>query len=346
MFDQEAKMTDQSRRVFVTGGGGYVGAVLVPQLLKAGYAVTVLDLFLFGEEVLASVANDPKLRMIKGDLRDLKVVRDALNGCSDVIHLACISNDPSFELNPALGKTINFDCFEPLVDASRAACVRRFIYASSSSVYGISDEPNVTEDHPLRPLTDYSKFKAMCEPILLSRQSPDFTTMVIRPATLCGYSPRQRLDLTVNILTNLAVNRGKITVFGGSQLRPNFHIQDMVDLYLQLLSEPATRIAGKTYNAGYENHSVADIAVMVRNVVQRMMPERRIVEIVTSPSDDLRSYHISSERIAKELDYRPKRTIEDAISDLVRAFQAGLLPDSLTGPQYFNIKTMQASQLS
>lgn len=339
-------MTDQSRRVLVTGGGGYAGAVLVPQLLQAGFAVTVLDLFLFGEQVLSSVANKPGLRMVKGDLRDSNVVREALTGCTDVIHLACISNDPSFELNPALGKTINFDCFEPLVDASRAAGVRRFIYASSSSVYGISDEPNVTEDHPLRPLTDYSKFKALCEPILLSRQSADFTTMVVRPATLCGYSPRQRLDLTVNILTNLAVNRGQITVFGGSQLRPNFHIQDMVDLYLQLLQEPAARIAGKIYNAGYENHSVADIAVMVRNVVQRMMPERGSVEIVTSPSDDLRSYHISSERIARELGFRPKKTIEDAISDLVRAFQAGLLPNSLTDAKYFNIKTMQANQLA
>src|SRR5690606_31086401 len=151
------------------------------------------------------------------------------------------------------------DAFPPLVQLAKLAGVRRFIYASSSSVYGLSDAPEIDEEHPLRPLTDYSRYKAMCEPILLEQQSPDFVPVIIRPATVCGYSPRLRLDLTVNIFTNQAVNRGNMTIFGGSQLRPNIHIEDITDLYVQLLVEPDRRIAGKVFNAGYENRSVAEI---------------------------------------------------------------------------------------
>src|SRR5205823_2983025 len=204
----------------------------------------------------------------EGDLRDQELLRRILPGCDAVIHLACISNDPSFELNPELGKSINFDAFAPLVRLSKESGVKRFIYASSSSVYGVSDNPDVDEEHPLRPLTDYSKFKALCEPILLEQGGRDFTTVVVRPATLCGYSPRQRLDLTVNILTNHAVNSGKITVFGGEQQRPNLHIDDMVDLYALVLRLPADAIAGKVFNVGYQNHTVAEIARRVRDVLQ------------------------------------------------------------------------------
>jgi len=330
--------------VLVTGGAGYVGAVLTPRLLAAGYTVHVLDLYLYGREVLDSCRGQPGLKEFAGDLRDQELVREAVAGCDAVIHLACISNDPSFELNPALGKSINFDAFEPLVRASREAGVQRFIYASSSSVYGVSDADDVTESHPLRPLTDYSRFKADCEPILLGQQAEDFTTLVLRPATLCGYSPRQRLDLTVNILTNLAVHRGQITVFGGTQLRPNFHIEDMVDLYLQVLREPKERIAGRIFNAGYQNHSVARLAEMVRSVVAQEL-NRPDIEIVTTPSDDLRSYQISSERIRQELGFVPRRTVEDAVRDLVQAFRAGRLPDSLTKSTYFNIRRMQELQM-
>src|SRR5581483_11919689 len=214
--------------VLVTGGAGYVGSALVPRLLEAGHRVRFLDLYLFGDDVLAGVRGHPNLQEVKADLRDRAAVERHLKGCDAVIHLACISNDPSFELDPALARTINYDAFPALVALSKSAAVRRFIYASSSSVYGVSDEPDVGEEHPLRPLTDYSKYKALCEPILLAEQSPSFTTVVVRPATVCGYAPRQRLDLTVNILTNHAVNLGKITVFGGEQLRPNIHIDDMV----------------------------------------------------------------------------------------------------------------------
>jgi nucleoside-diphosphate-sugar epimerase len=327
------------KRVLVTGGAGYVGAVLVPQLLTRGYQVRVLDLYLYGDHVLESVAANPGLEQIKGDIRDRTVLERVLPGCDAVIHLACISNDPSFELNPDLGKSINYDAFFDLVAVAKDSGVKRFIYASSSSVYGIKDDQNVTEELPLEPLTDYSKYKALCEEVLLKAQAPGFTVVVLRPATVCGYSPRLRLDLTVNILTNYAVNSGKITVFGGAQKRPNIHIADMADVYLRLLEAPDAQIAGKTFNAGYENHTVSQLAEMIRSVVGRA------TEIVTTPTNDNRSYHISSEKIRRELGYAPQRTIEDAARDLVDAFKAGLIPDSMTDMRYYNIKTMQAIHL-
>jgi nucleoside-diphosphate-sugar epimerase len=333
----------EPKTVLVTGGAGYVGAVLVPKLLDRGYRVRVIDLFLFGEDVLPK---HPALDAIKGDIRDQGLLTRMLPGTDAVIHLACISNDPSFELDPQLGKSINYDAFEPLVASAKRSRVTRFIYASTSSVYGVSDRDNVTEDHPLVPLTDYSKYKALCEPILARYQSDDFTTLTLRPATLCGYSPRQRLDLTVNILTNLAVNNRKITIFGGTQRRPNLHIEDMTDLYVELLELPAAMIAGKTFNAGYENHSVAELGRIAHDVVLREMPQLAPIEVTTTPSNDLRSYHISSEKIGRELGWKPKRTIEDAVADLCRAFQAGKLPNSLTDSRYFNVKTVQAATLA
>src|SRR5437879_6246980 len=175
--------------ILVTGGAGYVGSNLVPKLLAGGYSVTVLDLYIYGD-VLAAYSDHPKLREIKGDLRNPDDVARAAAGCDAVIHLACISNDPSFDLDPHLGRSINFDCFRPVVTASKDAGVRRFIYASSSSVYGIRVEPDVHEDLPLRPLTDYSKYKAMCEDVLMEEREPGFITVILRPATVCGYAPR------------------------------------------------------------------------------------------------------------------------------------------------------------
>jgi nucleoside-diphosphate-sugar epimerase len=326
-------------RVLVTGGAGYVGSRLVPKLLAAGHAVNVLDLYLYGEEALAGARPDPGLTEIKGDLRDPAAVAQALEGCDAVIHLACISNDPSFELDPDLGRSINFDAFRPLVRAAKKAGVRRFIYASSSSVYGLKDEPNVTEDMPLEPLTDYSKFKALCEDVLHEERTDGFATLVLRPATVCGYAPRLRLDLTVNILTNHAINNGKIRVFGGSQLRPNIHIEDMTDLYVACLSLPDARIDGKVFNAGYENRSVMDIAEMVRDVVGAS------VDIGVEPTDDLRSYHISSARIEDELGFRPKHTIPLAIDTLTSAFADGRVPNAMDDPRYYNIRTMQEAAL-
>jgi nucleoside-diphosphate-sugar epimerase len=327
------------KTVFLTGGAGYVGAVLVPQLLERGYRVRVLDLYLYGDAVLQSVASHPGLEQIKGDIRDRRLLERSMPGCDAVIHLACISNDPSFELNPELGKSINYDAFADLVAVAKDNGVQRFIYASSSSVYGVKADDNVTEDLPLEPLTDYSKYKALCEEVLLKAQSPDFTTVVLRPATVCGMSPRLRLDLTVNILTNYAFNNGRITVFGGDQRRPNIHIEDMAAVYLRLLEAPAHLIAGRTFNAGYQNHTVKDLAEIVRSVVGRA------TEIVTTPRDDNRSYHISSERIRRELGFEPTHDIEDAVRGLVDGFQAGKIPNSMTDIRYYNIKTMQALNL-
>ena len=321
-----------------------MGAVLVPRLLEQGYQVRVLDLFIFGDKLWEGVKNRSHLEEIKGDLRDESLLRKILPGSDAVIHLACVSNDPSFELNPTLGRSINFDSFGPLVKISRESGVRRFIYASSSSVYGVSEARDVTEDHPLAPLTDYSRYKALCEPILLDARRPGFTPVVIRPATVCGFSPRQRLDLTVNILANHAVHRRRIEVFGGDQLRPNIHIEDLVDLYLLLLEAPDERISGKTFNAGYENRTVRQIAERVQKVVEKESPNEPPIEIVVTPTDDHRSYHISSEKIRRELDFSPKRTIDDAVRDLVTAFKAGKIPDPMTDARYYNIKTMQRNQ--
>lgn len=332
-------MGNRFKRVMVTGGAGYVGSNLVPKLLDAGYEVSVLDLYLYGDDFFAPYRGNPALREVKGDLRNPEDVKAAVEGCDAVIHLACISNDPSFDLDPDLGKSINYDCFRPLVKASKAAGVKRFVYASSSSVYGIKDTPNVTEDLPLEPLTDYSKFKAMCEDVLTEERESGFVTVIIRPATVCGYAPRLRLDLTVNILTNHAINNGRITVFGGDQLRPNLHVEDMTDLYLMLLEAEDQAVDGKTWNAGYHNLKVREIAEMVRKEVG---PE---VEIVVTPTDDHRSYHVSSEKIARELGFTAKRTVSDAILDLKAAFEAKKVPGSMTDDRYYNIKRMQAVHL-
>ena len=331
--------------VTVIGGAGYVGAVLVPRLLEEGYRVRVFDLFIYGEEALAAVRGSPRLDVQKGDVRDLAAVRKAVQGVDAVIHLACISNDPSVELDPALSKSVNLDSFGPTVKAAKEAGVRRFIFASSGSVYGVSDSPQVTEEHPLVPVSLYNKYKAACEPLLFAEQSPTFTTVAVRPATICGYSPRQRLDLTVNILTNHAANNGRITVFGGAQMRPNLHMQDMVDLYRLLLEAPDEKIAGQIFNAGYQNYSVAETAEVVRKVVCEEMPEKGEIEIVTTPSDDIRSYRINSDKIRRVLGFVPRHTIEDGARDLIKAFKAGKLPDSMTDTRYSNIKTMKAVHL-
>ena len=327
------------RQVLVTGGGGYVGAVLVPKLLDQGYCVKVLDLYIYGEHVLDTVKDNPSLEQIKGDIRDRALLEKVIPGCDAVIHLACISNDPSFELDPELGRSINYDAFLDLLDVSKNSGVQRFIYASSSSVYGIKQEENVTEDLLLEPLTDYSKYKALCEDVLLKAREPGFVTLILRPATVCGYSPRLRLDLTVNILTNHAVNNKKITVFGGQQKRPNIHIEDMTELYVKALELPDEAIDGKIFNAGYQNHRVSQIAEIVRDVVGLE------VEIITTPTNDHRSYHISSEKIKREFGFVPQHTIEDAVRDLVVAFEAGQIPNPMTDINYYNIKKMQALQL-
>lgn len=326
------------KSVVVTGGGGYCGSRLVPQLLGLGYDVTVYDTFWFGTDCLP--IGHKNLTLVEGDIRDQTLLRKVFQSKQNVINLACISNDASFELDEELSTSVNLDAFEPMVVAAKESGVRRFIYASSSSVYGVSEQPNVTEDHPLIPLTLYNKYKGMCEPLLQKHLDDSFAGVIFRPATICGYSPRQRLDLSVNILTNLAVTKRKITVFGGSQMRPNLHIQDYCDVIKLFLSVDSTRIQGKTFNVGYQNLTLDEIAQVVKRVVESEF-EGPEIEIEKTESNDNRSYHINSDKITAELGFIPKYSIEDAVKEICDAFKKGLLPNSLEDDRYFNVQRIK-----
>ena len=328
--------------VCVPGGAGYVGSVLVPKLLARGHRVTVLDNYQYGYGAFETIRGAAGLREVVGDVRDADAVARALDGCDAVIHLACVSNDPSFELDPSLAKTINYDCFPMMVESAKRAGVKRFVYVSSSSVYGVSEALEVREDHPLLALTDYSKFKALCEPIVLDAANDDFTVLVLRPATVCGAAPRMRFDLSVNILTNHAVNNRKIKVFGGVQTRPNIHIEDVTDLYESVLLEPAERIAGKIFNAGFQNRTIAELAEIVRGVVSHEFPDRVPIEIETSPTDDIRSYRVNSDKIAAELGFVPRYTLEDAVRGICAGIRMGRFPKSMTDPIYFNVQLLKS----
>ena len=319
------------KKIFITGGAGYVGSKLVPKLLELDYEVTILDLMIYGENVLD---DHVKLKKIKGDIRDENLLKKIISGHDIVIHLACISNDPSFELNPSLGKSINFDAFEPLVKLSKESKVSKFIYASSSSVYGIKKEKNVTEDMKLEPLTDYSRFKADCEKILNNYKSEDFITTTIRPSTVCGYAKRQRLDLVVNILTNHAYHNRAIKVFGGDQLRPNVHINDMVDSYIALLDAPPKKINGEIFNVGFKNQTVNELAADVKEVIGQD------VKIIKTESDDNRSYHVSSDKIKHILGFETKFSVKDAVTDLKNEFEKKSLINTFEDEFFFNIKRM------
>ena len=327
----------KKKKILIIGGAGYVGTVLTKVLLDKGYQVTVYDLFIYGNHL---PKKNEKLRTVIGDVRDIKKINQIIKGHDTIIHLACISNDPSFELNPSLGREINYECFEPLVKSSKNNGVQHFIYASSSSVYGIKENIDVTEETSLEPLTDYSKFKVRCEEILLSKTNNNFIASIIRPATVCGYSPRQRLDLVVNILTNLAYHNKVIKVFGGAQLRPNIHIADMVNSYICILESEEELIKDQIFNAGFENYSVEKLAVMVKKQIKDK------VEIEYVKSNDDRSYHINSKKIERVLNFKPQKSIFQAISDLISAFDKKIFFNSLSNDDYFNIKKMQKINLT
>ena len=332
------------RSVFVTGGAGYCGSRLVPQLLADGYKVGVYDIMYFGDEGLTK--SHPNLTVIQGDIRDTKRLADACRKYDAFVSLACISNDASFELDEKLSTSVNLDAFEPMVVAAKRSGIKRFVYASSSSVYGVSDKPDVTEDHPLVPLTLYNKYKGMCEPLLRKHTDGNFAGVIFRPATVCGCAPRQRLDLSVNILTNHAVTKGTITVFGGDQLRPNLHVQDYCDAIRLLLVAPTEKIQNEIFNVGHQNMSIKQIAMVVKNVVEAEFPERDDIGIVTTSSDDNRSYHINSDKIKRALGFQPKYSVDDAVRELCRAFKQGLLPDSFDNDFYFNVRRLKRLQAS
>jgi len=324
------------KKILVVGGAGYVGSELVKKLLILKHKISVLDLFMYGRN---TIPDDKNIIKIIGDIRDENLWNRSLKDIDVVVHLACISNDPSFELNPALGRSINFECFEPFVKRSIKHNVKKFIYASSSSVYGVSKALNVDENHELKPLTDYSKFKVECEQIL-KKYSNELLWTIVRPATVCGYSSRQRFDLVVNILTNLAYNKGEIIIYGGNQLRPNIHIKDMVNAYIKIIdcdNEEKTR--NQIYNVGFENKSLDNLAQLVKDTVSKNL----IIKKITT--DDNRSYHISSHKFSKNFNFKYKYSISDAINDLVSAFKENKFQDPLSNQLYFNIKQMQSISL-
>jgi len=323
-------------KILVTGGAGYVGSELIPKLLSLNHEITAYDLMLYGNKTLNKNKN---LKIIQGDIRNQNLFKENVKNHEAVIHLACISNDPSFEVNPTLGKSINFDCFEPMVKISRDAGVKHFIYASSSSVYGIQDYKDVTENLPLKPITDYSKFKADCEDILLKYSTDNFITTIVRPATVCGYSKRQRLDLVVNIFTNLAFHKREINIFGGKQLRPNIHINDMCNVYIRILESSKDQVQSQIFNAGYENKSLIDLADIVKEQIGSDV-KTKIVK-----TNDERSYHISSRKIMEILDFKNQFTIKDAVSDLKEAFETKKFINPLNNIDFYNIKKMQSIDL-
>lgn len=322
--------------VLVTGGAGYVGSWMVPHLLADGHKVTVYDLQWFGDGYLSK--DNGHLKMVKADIRDIPTLKKELRGMDAVIHMACVSNDHSCQLDEALSTSINYDAFEPLVIAAKQAGVRRFVYCSSSSVYGVSDAPDVREAHPLVPLTLYNKYKGMCEPLLFKHQSNDFVCVAIRPATVCGYAPRMRFDLTVNIITAHAILNKVITVFGGEQRRPNLHIKDMTDCYRLMLAAPDEKIAGQVFNVGCQNLKVSAIAEIVRDVVSREMGIDASIQ--ATESTDNRSYHVNSDKIRDALRFVPKFTVQDAVRDLCLQFRMGKYQDALTNPSYTNVKQL------
>lgn len=330
------------KKIFITGGAGYCGARLIPILLSEGYQITVFDKFYFGKECMPKASKN--LALIEGDIRDVQLLRNSSKGHDVFISLACISNDASFELDPKLSTSVNLDAFGPMVKCAKDNGIKLFIYASTSSVYGVSDQKNVTEEHPLVPLTLYNDFKGKCEPILFEHTDDDFVGVVFRPATVCGFSPRQRFDVTVNILTNLAVNRGEITVFGGDQLRPNLHILDYCEVLKLFLSSDTNLICNETFNVGYENLSINQIATMVRDTVLSQFDNMTDIKIVRSPSNDPRSYHINSEKIKNKLGFHPKFSIENAIIELCDAFKKKYYRNSLDNEIYYNVKRLKSIQ--
>ena len=311
-------------KLLVTGACGYKGHVLIPKLLGRGYRVVALDIMWFGNYLVPH----PNLEIVHADVRDIDAIN--LDGIDGIIHLSSIANDPCGDLDPKLTWEVSALATMQLADKAKRHGVKRFIYASSGSVYGIKDELQVTEDLELKPISEYNKTKMVSERVLLS-YSGDMVVQIVRPATVCGMSPRMRLDVSVNLLAMQALSNGKITVFGGAQTRPNIHIDDITDVYLHLIDHP--EVTG-IYNAGFENISILDIA----KIVTKYIP----VEIVVTESTDPRSYRVNSDRLAST-GFKPKKSVEHAVKEIIAAFRAGLLKDE---DRFYNLKWMEQTVLN
>lgn len=306
-------------RILVTGGCGYKGTVLVPKLLALGHDVIAFDIMWFGNYL----EPHQRLKVVKGDIRNIEAVD--LTGVDAIIHLSSVANDPCGDLDPKLTWEISALATMQLADKAVRKGVKQFIYASSGSVYGIKDEPQVTEELELKPISEYNKTKMVAERVLLSYAN-GMAIQIIRPATVCGYSPRMRLDVSVNMLTMQALAKRRITVYGGQQTRPNIHIDDITDAYLFMLDHPEHR---GIYNAGFENISILEIAERVARQVE--------AEIVVTESNDPRSYRVNSDKLLA-IGFRPRKTVDDAIGDIIEKHRSGELRDE---DRFYNLRWMQ-----
>ena len=326
----------EQRKVLLIGGGGYVGAELQVYLKQRDFGVRVLDTFWYPDGMQAGqgAVSNLGIEYVRADMRDKLALQESMVGITDCIHLACISNDPSYELDPRLSESINYLSFKMFITALNKSEISRVLYASSSSVYGVKTEPNVTEDLSCEPRTDYSRFKVACEYDSLTGIDERIITTILRPSTICGVSIRQRFDLVVNALTINALVNGVINVDGGEQYRPNLHIKDMVRAYGTLLNASRTQIHHQIFNIAGENLKVIEIAQMVRRSIGRK------VELNILPVVDDRSYRVSGEKIQRILNFSPEFTVTNAISDIQEAYVNGRF-GNVTDDKYYNLRTMK-----
>jgi nucleoside-diphosphate-sugar epimerase len=313
-----------TKTILVTGATGYKGSVLVPKLLNKGYKVIAFDTQWFGN----FLPEHDNLIVVKGDVRDTNSI--PLDGVDSIIHLASIANDPCGDLNPKLTWEVSALATMQLADRAKRVGINQFIYASSGSVYGVKEEENVTEDLTLEPISEYNKTKMVSERVLLSYQDC-MSVQIVRPATVCGLSPRMRLDVSVNMLTMQAIKNGRITVFGGKQVRPNIHMDDITNLYIFMLENPE-KTSG-VFNAGFENISIGNIASTIAQNID--------CEIITTPSNDPRSYRINSDKLLAT-GFKPTKTIAHAIEEITAAYRSGQLKDE---EHFYNLNWMQKTVL-
>jgi nucleoside-diphosphate-sugar epimerase len=324
------------RRVLIVGGGGYVGAELQRHLVDNQFAVRVLDTFWYPDGRLppSEHGRTEMIEYVQADFRDESALNLALKNVTDCIHLACISNDPSYELDSNLSKSINYEAFKTFLNAVNGSEVNRLIYASSSSVYGVKTEPNVTEELSCEPRTDYSRFKVACEEFLIANCQEDIICSILRPSTVCGVSRRQRFDLVVNALTINALANNRIRVDGGAQYRPNLHIKDMVRAYSTVLAASDNLINRQIFNVAGENLRVIEIAELVKTTLSQD------IEIEVLPVIDDRSYRVSGEKIRRVLQFEPQFSVRDAIKDIEETFLKGEF-GNVNDAKFFNLRTMK-----